>query len=691
MLSGNTVTHLIEPVEMPLPVAATSLTYYGLKEQPFGSTPDPRFLYFTASHSEALSAVLFGIESGRGFATLIAPPGMGKTTLLFRLLERYKSSARTAFLFQTQCNSREFLSSLLTDLGSEPGRRSMAQMHEMLGELLAREAAAGRRVVVFIDEAHNLDSPVLETVRLLSDFERPNAKLIDIVLAGQPTLADKLSAPALRQRTSVRARLGPLTATEVPNYIEHRLRVAGFTGDPLFTPEAESLLAERSEGIPRNINNLCFHALITGSALLRKPIDADIVLEVLADLEAQDIRPEFESTPAKVQRPELTAKGSLEMPSPTRGDAADAVGEIFAGISASDGIDSWIQGAPRQASRTVKGKVDTERDDVFSSVAADARKGSQSELAAAQEPSSQDPGAGLSILKAEHPPWATSRSHAQTPEKDRKVISDLQTALKRHADETAERLNEKRHVARVIEGVDRHLAGLSSASRESLTKEIKGIADECRNQLRQQVNAVVLEGKQQLQTEYEKVRTRYESTQRPVDAYRASPASSMTQPDSRDARSAPRKETLIAALRIGVWFFPLLFVALSIHPVTYLPSDPPAEFVGPGEDGSSPMSPSEERSALAYWQSAIQDVQPKYELGTDLPEEPPAEFRTGGNTAQHGTPRSDTRTRRRYWRRLRQIWVQPQFWKKSYWDTGWLDTMLKSMRQEFQEIISEIK
>ena len=143
-------------------------------------------MYLTPSHREALATLLCGIETGRGFTTLIARAGMGKTTLLFWLLERYKSSARTAFLFQTQCGSCEFLSSLLTDLGIEPGQQSVAQMHEKLGDILLSETAAGRRLVAFIDEAHNFDEPVLETVRLLSDFERPNAKLLQKFLPANP-------------------------------------------------------------------------------------------------------------------------------------------------------------------------------------------------------------------------------------------------------------------------------------------------------------------------------------------------------------------------------------------------------------------------------------------------------------------------------------------------------------------------
>src|SRR6202451_46077 len=175
------------------------LEFYGLKEEPFGVTPDPRFLYLSPGHREALASIYYGIEAGRGFISLIAVPGMGKTTLLFHLLERFRSSARTAFLFQTQCTSREFMRFLLAELGYETGDHDFVRMHEEFNQHLLREARAGNRFIVVVDEAQNLDPSVLETIRLLSDFETPQAKLLQIVLAGQPDLADKLASRHLAQ------------------------------------------------------------------------------------------------------------------------------------------------------------------------------------------------------------------------------------------------------------------------------------------------------------------------------------------------------------------------------------------------------------------------------------------------------------------------------------------------------------
>jgi type II secretory pathway predicted ATPase ExeA len=275
------------------------LNYFGLREQPFGTTPDPRLLYLSASHREALASLIYGIETGRGFLALIAEPGMGKTTLLFQLMERLRNSARTVFLFQTQCTTREFLCNLIADLGLDPGDQDVSSLQRQLNEILIREAQMGRQFVLVIDEAQNLEDSVLESVRMLSNFETPRSKLMQIVLSGQPQLADKLARAdleQLRQRVSVICRLDPFTQEQVVQYVEHRLEAAGYSGSSLFTPEALSLLADHSGGNPRNINNICFHALSLGYAKSQKRIDRPIIEEVLSDLN-------LESLGVQVQRP----------------------------------------------------------------------------------------------------------------------------------------------------------------------------------------------------------------------------------------------------------------------------------------------------------------------------------------------------------------------------------------------------
>ena len=263
------------------------LNFYKLREQPFGVTPDPRYLYFSPGHREALASLFYGIETGRGFLSLVAEPGMGKTTLLFQLLQRWKGYVHSAFLFQTQCNSRELVRYLLDDLGLKSDGEDIVRMHSELNDFLYRETKAGRRVVVFIDEAQNLSDGVLETVRLLSDFEAPDRKLLQIILAGQPELSERLFRPGLeqlRQRIAIQTRLHAFRPDEVVRYIHHRLRVAGYEGPELFSTEALGLIANRSRGIPRLINNLCFNALSLGCAMRKRQIDAGLAHEAVEEL-----------------------------------------------------------------------------------------------------------------------------------------------------------------------------------------------------------------------------------------------------------------------------------------------------------------------------------------------------------------------------------------------------------------------
>jgi type II secretory pathway predicted ATPase ExeA/phage tail protein X len=264
------------------------LEFYKLREQPFGVTPDPRFLYFGSTHREAFASLVYAIETKRGFSALVAEPGMGKTSLLFRMLDSLKGSARTAFLFQTEGDSRELLRSLLSDFGIKMAGQDPVAMHQALNEELIRELHGGRQVVVVIDEAQNLDEKVLETIRLLSNFETSTQKLMHIVLAGQPGLATKLSGTAmtqLRQRVSTMIRLEPFHDNEVSKYIQHRLRAGGHEGPSIFSPDAIEMITRISHGIPRNINSLCFQALSLGFATQSRQIGAEIVRDVASDLD----------------------------------------------------------------------------------------------------------------------------------------------------------------------------------------------------------------------------------------------------------------------------------------------------------------------------------------------------------------------------------------------------------------------
>jgi general secretion pathway protein A len=328
------------------------LDYYGLREQPFGVTPDPRFLHFGASHREALASLYYGVESGRGFLALIAKPGMGKTTLLFHLLGKLQNSARTALVFQTQCDSRQFLRSLMEDLEVECRENDdLFDLQSQLNEVLVRETQAGRRVVLIVDEAQNLEDPVLETLRMLSNFERPRAKLMQIILAGQPQLATKLASERLvqlRQRVSIVSRLSQLTPAETTDYIDHRLLVAGYTGKPLFASGALERIASASEGIPRNINNLCFHALTLGFARGAKRIEASVLEEVLADLALESCGPTIAMKEKAVANP-----APLRIAHPLGGKMKRTPsGGLFLGVGTDDGSLDRVESAFKMSPRS---------------------------------------------------------------------------------------------------------------------------------------------------------------------------------------------------------------------------------------------------------------------------------------------------------------------------------------------------
>jgi type II secretory pathway predicted ATPase ExeA len=264
-------------------------SYYNMAEQPFGVTPDRRFLFHSPTHREALASLRYGVSANRGFTSLIAKPGMGKTTLLFRLLNEIELTANTAFLFQPQYTPQDLMVSLLTDLGIDHRDANCATMQRRLIDFLHLEATQGRQLVVVIDEAQNLDESLLEMLRMLSNFESMRQKLMHLILVGQPQLAEKLAAPnlaQLRQRISIFAQLRPFSPEETCTYIDHRLRVAGYDRNvPLFSNDALSAIVRHAEGIPRNINNLCFNAMSLGCALGKRTIGVSVIEEVARDLD----------------------------------------------------------------------------------------------------------------------------------------------------------------------------------------------------------------------------------------------------------------------------------------------------------------------------------------------------------------------------------------------------------------------
>jgi type II secretory pathway predicted ATPase ExeA len=266
------------------------LRCFGLNDDPFGVTPEPRFLYDSNTHREALAGLKCGFYANRGFTALIAAPGLGKTTLLQCFLGHIRDAARSAYLFNVdgQYQPRDLVAAILRDLGIAPAQ-TPGDMHEQLNAALGEEARRGRLVVVVVDEAQNLSDAALESLRLLSNFETTRHKLMHIILAGQPQLSKRLQSPALvqlRQRIATVCRLDPLSPEETRAYINHRLAVAGHRGgNSLFNDQAVALIAGAGLGIPRTINTLCFNALLICRALNQKQVTASMVEEAVTDLQ----------------------------------------------------------------------------------------------------------------------------------------------------------------------------------------------------------------------------------------------------------------------------------------------------------------------------------------------------------------------------------------------------------------------
>jgi general secretion pathway protein A len=265
------------------------LDFYGLKEKPFNTTPDPRFLYPTRAHREALAQLNYAVRERKGFMVLTGDVGTGKTTLLQALLQRLDGRTAVAFVVNSSLGFDGLLEYVLEDFGIAKGEASRAQRLIALNAFLIERQRAGQKAVVIIDEAQNLDPPTLEQIRLLSNFETTGEKLLQIILVGQPELRERLQLPELRQlrqRVALRTDLPPLARDEVREYIRFRLRAAGYRDPLLFSVRAAARVAAYSRGIPRVVNLVCDHALVTGYAERRRRIDVDLVDQAIAYLEA---------------------------------------------------------------------------------------------------------------------------------------------------------------------------------------------------------------------------------------------------------------------------------------------------------------------------------------------------------------------------------------------------------------------
>ena len=270
------------------------LTFYGLNEKPFNATPDPRFLYLTPGHREALAQLLYSVQESRGFLVLTGEVGTGKTTLLQAFLQRLNGKAAVAYVFNSTLPFEGLLEYVLEELGVPTPERSPAQRLLALQRLMLDRRRAGQNTVLVLDEAQNLDAPTLERIRMLSNYETPTVKLLQILLVGQPELWTKLNHPELRQmqqRIELRCSLSPLSHEQVRDYIQTRLRVAGARDLELFSDRAQTRIAAYSRGIPRRVNILCDHCLVIGYADHRRRIESDIVDQAIDAFEGAARRP----------------------------------------------------------------------------------------------------------------------------------------------------------------------------------------------------------------------------------------------------------------------------------------------------------------------------------------------------------------------------------------------------------------
>jgi len=277
---------------------------YGLKELPFALTPDPRYIYFTPSHTEVMANLHYGIESGKGLIVVTGEVGTGKTTMLRWVMQRLDRTVLVAYIFNPRLSVTEFYQHLST-LFDIQNWESKSDLLFELGKVLESRHSRGLRTVLIVDEAHGLSPSVLEEIRLLCNFESDTAKQLQIVLTGQPELRDILNCPELRQlkqRVALRCEIKALpNVEETAQYINSRLKVAGAGRSDIFSPGAIDYIFRCTAGIPRAINNLCDNALLNGFAASEQIISRAMIQEVA---ETFDVLPRI----AKVEEREAPAR-----------------------------------------------------------------------------------------------------------------------------------------------------------------------------------------------------------------------------------------------------------------------------------------------------------------------------------------------------------------------------------------------
>jgi len=269
--------------------------FFGLKENPFNVNPDPRYLLLTTQIEEALTGLMYGIQTRKGFITLTGEVGTGKTTLVNRLLDwLHHRRARTAFIFNSRMNTTQLFDFILAEFEIKCESKSKSQQLMSLNHWLLDRYRGGETVVLIIDEAQNLTFPVLEEIRLLTNLETSTEKLLQIVLSGQPELEERLKLPELRQlrqRIMLRCKTAPLTKDQTHEYILERLRIAGANSEPIFSRAAMDTVHLYSLGVPRVVNLLCEHSLVNAFVDQQRPIPPKVVEDVAREFQLDEVEP----------------------------------------------------------------------------------------------------------------------------------------------------------------------------------------------------------------------------------------------------------------------------------------------------------------------------------------------------------------------------------------------------------------
>jgi len=271
-------------------------SFFGLKENPFNVNPDPRYLFLTKQIEEALSGLMYGIQTRKGFITLTGEVGTGKTTLVNRLLDwLHLRRTKTAFLFNSRMNTNQLFDFIMAEFDIPCENKSKSQQLMKLNHWLLERYRAGETAVLIVDEAQNLTFPVMEEIRLLTNLETSTEKLLQIVLSGQPELEEKLKLPQLRQlrqRITLRCKTMPMTKEQTHDYIQERLRIAGADGQQaIFSAQAIDSIHYFSMGIPRVINLLCEHALINSFVEQQKIVEPKMVEDVAREFQLDEVEP----------------------------------------------------------------------------------------------------------------------------------------------------------------------------------------------------------------------------------------------------------------------------------------------------------------------------------------------------------------------------------------------------------------